>query len=491
MDISALQSIPPEELLFHIEEVIEYNEYQDLVNLKYYKPTPKMMLFYKAGLEARERLILGGNRTGKTYGVEIEGFYHASGLYPDWWPGYRFNRPIVAIMASQSLTDTRNILQHKLFKGDAQDNVPPIIHESLVLDTKNTNIAGAFDYVDIKHVSGEPSRIYFKAFKQGANSFQGVKADWIHLDESVGYDVYQEALYRTTSFNDSKTFLTVTQWPEKGMDELVSHFMNNGDAEVVNEEKLYMHMSWSDNIYLSEKEKARLRASTPQWQLDAREHGYPVFGQGKVFIQPESEVFIPPFEIPSHFHHIYGLDPAATSGGTYGAVHLVQDMDSKIIYAVSDYKLSNVTPSEHANNIRNRIIPFDHCIGICDPAGGGENQHTKESTLDFFRNKCGLKLVNAVKVNGTKEAVIDSLYERIRNGTFKIMYDNTGGCVNLVQEWRQYSRNDKGEIIKKNDHCIDALFYAYNGIHMSTKKNIVKENFSSKYGNSSGAFMQF
>ena len=490
--MSASSSIAEcQDLLRDIDEAIEQHKFQNLISLKYYKPTDKMMLFYKAGLEARERLILGGNRTGKTYGVEIEMYYHLTGFYPDWWCGYRFNRPIEAIVASQRLTDTRNILQKKLFKGDVQDDIPPIIHESLIVDTKNTNIAGAYDYADIQHVSGESSRLYFKAFKQGANFFQGVKADWIHLDESVGYDVYQEALYRTTSFNDSKTFLTVTQWPEKGMDELVRHFMNNADADTVHNEKFYMHMSWADNIYLSEEEKARLRNSTPAWQIEAREHGYPVFGQGKVFIQPESDIFIPPFQVPDHFHHIYGLDPAATSGGTYGSVHLAWDKDRDMIYAVSDYKLSNVTPSEHANNIRNRIVPFEHCIGICDPAGGGENQHTKESTLDFFRNKCGLKLVNAVKVNGTKEAVIDSLYERIRNGTFKIMFDNTGGCVNLVKEWRQYSRDDKGQIIKKNDHCIDALFYGFNGIHMSNKKNIIKQNISSGYGAPSGTFMQF
>ena len=34
----------------------------------------------------------------------------------------------------------------------------------------------------------------------------------------------------------------------------------------------------------------------------------------------------------------------------------------------------------------------------------------------------------------------------------------------MVTEWRQYARDDNGLIIKKNDHCMDALFYALKGL---------------------------
>lgn len=477
----------PQQILFYIDKALEYHKVNDLITLSYYKPTDKMLVYYRAGLDARERMILGGNRTGKTYGVLVELYFHLTGLYPDWWNGYRFTRPINALEASISAELTRDILQSNLFKGAIDGSVPAIVHESLIVSKTHINLPGAFGTVMLPHVSGGFSTLYLKAFKQGASSFQGVKFDWIHLDESVGYDVYQEALMRTASFTDTRTLLNVTMWPEKGMDETVCHFMNgafeDGRVESIEPERIYknrfyMHIGWDDNPYLPEEEKQRLSDSVPAWQLEARKNGIPIFGHGKVFIQPESEIFIKPFDLRdqrySHFAYVYGLDPSVTSGGTWGFVLLAYDKDNDFVYASRDYKLSNVTPSEHASNM-SRIIPFITCNGMCDPAGAGENQHSKESTIEFLQNTAGLHLIMAKKTNGAKESVIDSLYERIRRGKFKIMYDpetNTG-CINLVKEWRQYSRDEKGQIIKKNDHCIDALFYAYNGL-----SNAYTENYS-------------
>ena len=78
-------------------------------------------------------------------------------------------------------------------------------------------------------------------------------------------------------------------------------------------------------------------------------------------------------------------------------------------------------------------------------------------TLTQWRTK-------AMKVNGAKEAMIDEIYERIRAGTFKICWHKNVGCNHLITEWRQYARDDKGLIIKQNDHCMDALFYALAGL---------------------------
>lgn len=506
---NTINTLSPLKIIARIDAELEKRSINDLINLSYYKPTPKMLAYYRAGREARERAIFGGNRTGKTYGVLIEAYFHLTGLYPDWWEGYKFDRSINALVASISAELTRDILQGNLFKGAKDGTVPAIVHESLIASKTHINLAGAFGTVMIPHVSGDCSTLYLKAFKQGASSFQGVKYDWIHLDESVGYDVYQEALMRTASFTEARTLLNITMWPEKGMDETVCHFMvdqqpggitNHIDPEVINKNRFYMHIGWDDNPYLPETERQRLADSTPAWQLEARKNGIPVFGHGKVFIQPESEILIKPFDLKSdqykHFAYVYGLDPSVTSGGTWGFCLIAYDKQNDVVYVVKDYKLSNVTPSEHASNM-SRLIPFTSCNGMCDPAGAGENQHSKESTIEFLQKTCRLFLIKADKTNGTKEAVIDSIYERTRQGKFKIVYDpitNTG-CSNLMKEWRQYSRDDKGQIIKKNDHCIDALFYAYNGLN-----NAYTENYSFyessphnklRYNDSQGAFVRF
>lgn len=89
------------------------------------------------------------------------------------------------------MKDTRDILQKKLFVGDIDDSMPAILHESYVIEKLHTNIAGAWDTVRIRHSSGGVSELKFKAFQQGESSFQGVKADFIHLDELPNFKVYQ------------------------------------------------------------------------------------------------------------------------------------------------------------------------------------------------------------------------------------------------------------------------------------------------------------
>ena len=154
-------------------------------------------------------------------------------------------------------------------------------------------------------------------------------------------------------------------------------------------------------------------------------------------------------------------------------VLLAYDRDNDMVYAVKDYEKSDLTPAEHGYNIGQIVPPW--CTGLNDPAGAGENMHTKEKTIDFLKNTSRLKLMTAHKANGTKDAMIDEIYSRHRSGKFKIMYapqkteeDGTvtpeRGCTHLINEWRRYARDEKWNIIKKKDHTLDALFYALNGL---------------------------
>src|SRR6516225_10014714 len=63
--------------------------------LRYYKPYPKQRDFHAAGATHRERLLMAGNQLGKTKAGGAECAIHATGRYPDWWTGKRFDRPTV------------------------------------------------------------------------------------------------------------------------------------------------------------------------------------------------------------------------------------------------------------------------------------------------------------------------------------------------------------------------------------------------------------
>src|SRR6516165_6637789 len=63
--------------------------------LAYYKPYPKQLEFHSAGASHRERLLMAGNQIGKTLAGGFEAAMHATGRYPDWWEGRRFDRPTI------------------------------------------------------------------------------------------------------------------------------------------------------------------------------------------------------------------------------------------------------------------------------------------------------------------------------------------------------------------------------------------------------------
>jgi hypothetical protein len=66
---------------------------------------PRHMEFFAAGADNRERLMLAANRVGKTEGVGgFEMALHLTGLYPPWWVGRKFERPVMAWAAGTNKT---------------------------------------------------------------------------------------------------------------------------------------------------------------------------------------------------------------------------------------------------------------------------------------------------------------------------------------------------------------------------------------------------
>ena len=61
-----------------------------------YDPYPYQLKFHESGSEANQRLLMAANRIGKSYCGSMELSYHLTGIYPEWWKGREYDRPIVA-----------------------------------------------------------------------------------------------------------------------------------------------------------------------------------------------------------------------------------------------------------------------------------------------------------------------------------------------------------------------------------------------------------
>lgn len=183
------------------------------------------------GSPHRDRLALAGNRTGKTEGMGgYETALHLTGLYPHWWPGLKFDRPIDAWASGRRNEGTRDIVQAKLFgsvlwrgreKGLSGTGLIP--KDNIGHVTWKRGIADFVDTVQIKHKAGGWSQIGLKSYEQGQSAFQGTEKDLIWLDEEPPMLVYVECGVRLMT---RAGHLLMTFTPELGMTEVVQEFWN-------------------------------------------------------------------------------------------------------------------------------------------------------------------------------------------------------------------------------------------------------------------------
>ena len=184
----------------------------------------KHMAFFAAGYTHRERCMMAGNRIGKTEGAGgYEVTLHLTGLYPHWWIGRRFSRPINALVAGDTGTTTRDIIQTKLCGPVSKLGTGLIPFESLGETSAKAGIPGAFDIVSVKHEpSGEWSTLQFRSYDQGRIAFQGTERDVIWCDEEPPKDVYDECLIRTMTTNG---IMLCTFTPMNGLSEVAMSYL--------------------------------------------------------------------------------------------------------------------------------------------------------------------------------------------------------------------------------------------------------------------------
>lgn len=186
------------------------------------------------GSPHRERLALCANRIGKSMGMGgYELALHLTGRYPDWWNGYRFNRPIEAWAAGKTNETTRDIIQKEILLGPVTWNgrnkvvagTGLIPREDIGGITWKRGIPDFVDTVRIKSQSGGWSELGLKSYEQGRGAFEGTAKDVIWFDEEMPLQVYTEASMRLMT-RRGLALLTFT--PLEGMSEVVQAFLPGG-----------------------------------------------------------------------------------------------------------------------------------------------------------------------------------------------------------------------------------------------------------------------
>lgn len=427
----------------------------------------KHMAFFEAGATFRERAFIAGNRVGKTEsGGGFEFVTHLTGQYPSWWKGRRFTKPVDAWAGGDTAKTVRDIIQFKLL-GKSDDRGTGLIPaDCLVRTTPKHGVPEAIDMIYVKHISGGISQVALKSYDQRREAFQGTEKDVIWLDEEPPLDIYTECLLRTmdtTGTGDHNGIVMLTFTPLMGMSDTVLQFLPGGEISERQEGSRCVVMAgWDDVPHLTEQVKAELLASIPPFQRDARSKGIPQLGSGAIYPVPESDIVVTDFEIPDHWLRGYGLDVGwnKTSAGFH-----VYDRENDVVYRYSEHYRGQAEPSIHAESIKARGIWLP---GVIDPASRGRTQNDGQQLIQMYRD-LGLDLEIA---NNAVEAGIYEMWQRLSTGRYKVFKS----CQNWLTEYRLYRRDEKGRIVKTNDHAMDeSRYFIMSGIARAKTKPATKQ----------------
>lgn len=384
------------------------------------------------------------HNTGKTEGVGgYELTCHLTGKYPSWWEGKRFDKAVMGWAAGNTNQTTRDILQAKLL-GPINDMGTGLIPGDDIVDTKRRSgsVPDTIETAYVKHVSGGTSVLGFKSYEQGRKAFEGTEQDVILLDEEPPEDIYTECLIRTMT---TKGLIMLTFTPLQGMSSVVLMFLPGGRMPDGETGKFVVSATWDDAPHLTEEDKKELLASMMPYQRDARSKGIPSLGSGAIYPIDEDDLLIDPFDLPIHFPRVYGMDVGWNwTAALWGAI----DRDNDMLYLYSEYKRGHAEPAVHkyAIDSRGEWIP-----GVIDPASSGAGQRDGISLMNEYSD-LGLKLIPA---NNGVEAGTFAVWSRMSTGRIKVFNSLRG----WLEEFRLYRRNEKGKIVKENDHLMDCMRY--------------------------------
>jgi phage terminase large subunit-like protein len=233
-------------------------------------------------------------------------------------------------------------VQRILVGRPGQPGTGAIPKDAILEMTPARGIPDLLDSIKVRHVSGGVSVIGLKSYQRGRESFQGESLDWAWCDEEPELAIYLEILTRT-NVNRGPVWITFT--PLLGVSETVGRFLmeQSPDRHVTT-------MTIDDVEHYSAEEKAKIMASYPAHEREARTKGVPSMGSGRIFPIAEELITCERREIPKHWPRIGGCDFGWDH--PFAAVELAWDRDEDVVYVIKTYRVREATPVVHAGALR-------------------------------------------------------------------------------------------------------------------------------------------
>ena len=446
---------------------------------------PKQQAFLEASRTHRRRLVIGGNRSGKSYIGRVDALGHAY--------GYRYwEVPNLQLTAAGDLPPREEVPPQYWIRR--QDGIPircpnvgmvvtglprqrgigqtiyPMIFEALpeaIRKKVHAPKSGAVvDYLDLPN----GSRIMFASEEQEDMTFEGFTLDWAWIDEPVRQSIYKALWARLFDFS-GPLWMTMTPLGAKASWLYGAYLDPPPDLKV-------FEMSMSANPANTAEMIADFERSGEYTDNEkkARLHGRFEFLGGRLLEQFTPEVHVVKgFSPPAEWIHICSVDPHTRRPAAI--VWLAFDPETRIYHVYrerpggGDYhkRRDGALPAvELATLIRNAEGSLRPRCRVVDPRYGPasfvHNGHRDTCFVDAMR-AVGLHFDPQVPNTGTIEYGITILNNLMRyDRSAPIAPDNTPhlfiheGCQNVVNSFMRFGYLDADDATKGGQRKLDETF---------------------------------
>lgn len=442
----------------------DLENYKQTHKLNFYRPYEYQKNFhnakgFKTDRPARQRALMAANQVGKTTCGAYEIAIHATGQYPEWWKGTRFNHPTEWLVSSNTNEATRDRCQKDLFGEPTDDKLigtGTIPIENIGQKIRKPGVPDAYDSVLVKHTpTGGWSKIVFRAYEQGPKKFMGSRlTGGFWGDEEPPSEIWSQ-MVRGTFATNGIGLLTFT--PEEGLTEVVVQFMQD-----LHEGQCLIRASWDDAPHMTPEKREMALAGIPAHEREMRSKGEPLMGTGRVFPLMEDQIMIEPFEIPNHFPRLNGLDFGYDH--PFACAFTAWDREKDVFYVYDGYKESRALIPVHSKAIKSR----GDWIPCSWPHDGLKHEPKSGKVMaDLYRDE-GINMFPSHFTNPpgpweeegkggyAVEPGVLSMLEAMETGRFFVFKN----VKPFWDEFSTYHRKD-GKIVPFNDDFISAVRYAY------------------------------
>jgi phage terminase large subunit-like protein len=422
---------------------------------------PAQFQFFAAGSSGvHQRLIYGGNQTGKTLACAAEVAWHLSGDYPSWWTGKRFKKAIRCWIVGVSINTVRDTLQRQLI-GGLDDKFGSGVIPLEAFGKKPIMVSGGQHAIDTFYVTHRTdgaidgtSEATFKSFEQQRERLQSESVDLIWIDERPDEKIYSELFARTTA-TDGHILVSYTPVGEGGAAGLTYRFLSEPSPD-----RSVHRITGAEAKHITEARYEELGLGYGDHERATRLEGIPQLGAGPIFpieLLPGLIKSFNPIDLPSWARRCVGIDFGFDH--PFAAVYIAWAHDTGQIWVLDSFRMERSSALYHVQRIHSMTGGLR--IPIAWPHDGAVHDKGSGLPLAGQYKQFGANMLPKHATNhGTTHYNIEPALEEMREMMFSGKFTIAGHNHELLEELRHYHRDEDYKVVKQRDDLVSALRYA-------------------------------